>query len=171
MWRSVVAAAIALAALAAVHRAVVVPWRCNVLAGRVSASTERAWLDRGGDRARAAATNNIAILGDCADRCRTDVSLAMLLSSNFRLLNRNSVAAGLLEGALRYERRPKLYFELGDTQLELGFREEALKNFVRAGNFAGTYNFGEIADPDVRERAYAAVGRHEEELLARQRTR
>jgi tetratricopeptide (TPR) repeat protein len=168
MWRSVVAIAIALAALAALDLLVVVPWRCDVLARGVSESTERAKLLRGSERSRAAATNNISLLGECAELCRTDVNMAMLLASNFRLLNHNSVAAALLEEALHYEHRPELYFELGNTQLELGLRDEALENFVRAGNFVGTSDFKEIADPEIRERAYAAVSRHEEELLARQ---
>jgi hypothetical protein len=168
MLRSLGAALIGLVTVLALHRLVVIPWHCNVVAGRVSASTDLAVPAAGTDRARAAATSNLARLGECVTDCRTDVSLAMLAATNYRLLSRHGIAAAHLEEALRYERRPELYFELGQTQLEIGAREDALQNFSRAGTFAGTHSFADIADPEIRLRAYAAVGRHQENLLARQ---
>jgi hypothetical protein len=147
MWRSFTALAVAVVAGMALHRLVVVPWRCNLVERRVSSSTEKAWSLRGSPEAHEAAARNIALLGECPTLCRTNVSLSMMEATNFRLLNRESVAASLLEKALQYERRPELYFDLAMTQLELGSREAALQNFIRAGSFAGTADFDQIPDP------------------------
>jgi len=167
MRRNALALAVAVLAGLALHRLVVVPWRCNLLERRVSISTEKAWPLRGSHEAREIAERNLSLLGDCPRLCRTNVNLALLEATSFRLLNRDSVAASLLENALRYERRPELYFSLGMTQLDVGSREAALQNFIRAGTFAGTSGFDEIPDPDIQARAYAAVARHQRELERR----
>ena len=166
--RELAAGLIFVVAAAALYRLVVVPWRCNQIAGHVQEATDRVRELSETHQARSTAQRNLERLGACPERCPSDVSLAMLAASNYRLLNRNGVAATHLQRALRYEPRAEVLFELGQNELALGRTDDALRSFVRAGKFGGTTEFGDIADPVIRRRAFIAVGAHEEEVLKMQ---
>lgn len=161
--------AVAVAAVAAValHRLVVIPYRCNVIEGQVSRATERVWSERESYRAREVAQRNVALIEECASRCRTDVNLAMLLGSNLWILGRHDAALQQYREALRYEHRPELYMALGLAQSKAGMPEEALANFVRAGEFAGLHILRDIPDAALRWRAHELVGARIEDSLAR----
>jgi tetratricopeptide (TPR) repeat protein len=168
MLRKVAVVLIAVAAAFLLDRLVIRRWHCNVIAGQVGQATDRALLQRDTADARATALRNIELLRECVTRCPTDAGLLSLAASNYRLLSRHAVAASLLQGALRHERRPEIHFELAEAELATGLREKALEHYIHAGKFADPQLLAEIADPDIRWRAYAAVGRHREDILARQ---
>jgi tetratricopeptide (TPR) repeat protein len=164
-WRRLAALLIAAAAAYTLFDRVVLPYRCNNLEGRVARSLHQLWPQRGAFEVRQPAEGNVALLAECIDICKTDVNVKMLTASNLTLLGRSEAAAALLTEALRYDRRPELHFALAEAQVDLGRRDEALANFVAAGNFAGFKLLDEIPDGELRTKAYQLVGARFERAL------
>lgn len=165
MWRKALALAIAVAAVFALHHVVVVPWRCGLIEGAVSRSTPSERSDNPIIRRRA--QENVARILDCAERCKTNVNLAMLAGLNLMILGNEQAAIPLFEQALRYGQRPELYLALAIAQLEAGDREAALQNSIRAADFAGSSVLVAIPDGETRYRAHQVVGERHERMLLR----
>jgi hypothetical protein len=165
--RSALAIAIVVGALAAFHRLVVIPYRCNIVEGRVSRSTEEVWRNPESYRTRQVALRNLELMRSCVQSCPANVNLQMLEGSNLLLLQRASAAATSFERALRFDRRPELYMALGIAQLAAGVpKETAVANFVAAADFAGLDTLKQIPDAEARWSAYTIAGERRERALA-----
>lgn len=166
MWRKLAALGIAAAALAAMHRLVYLPWRCNVIKGIVGRSTNRLALEANSFRVRPAAERNVAMIERCLDICRTDVYFPALSASNLMILGRAAAAAAMYERALRYDQRPELYLALSEAQLAAGDRPAGIRSLVVAGDFAGKDYVLQSEDVLARRTAYNTVSMHEARAAA-----
>lgn len=110
------------------------PLQCNRLLQALSDSSyaaNRARTFRDIDEAR----RNLELLQPCfAVGCR-NVPLFFLAAVNHRTTGRNEVALALYQEALRYDQRPEIYANIGDTYYALGNREAAHANYLTAASF------------------------------------
>lgn len=137
MIRSIrIAASIAVvaAAVALVDRCTLLPCHCNRVEAYVQFRTEGI-IDTPSVNATSIARDNVDVLNRCIALNPTDTNASMLLAANLQRLGRKREAATVYAKALQYERRPELYLGLGTLQFELGQREAALENLVRARMF------------------------------------
>lgn len=148
------------------HRMVWVPQRCNVVKKEVGRVIAREWERRHTAVAFDAGARNEPVLAEAVEHCPHDVALLMLAGSNQVLMNRYEIALRFYERALQYDRRPELHVAAGIAQLNLGRREEALRNFVDAANFTGSSALVEVPDAEVRFEAYRRYGERREKALA-----
>lgn len=86
-------------------------------------------------------------------RCPSNIQLRMIAAANLRQLGRPADAIRVYDEALRYDRRPEIYVNIGQSRVEGGMRKRAIDDFVRAVVFAP----GMIEDvtPDLRDEVYA----------------
>ena len=165
--RSLAVAGVVALAVFAFQRLVLVPWRCNAIEGIVAQTTKDPIATTDDFRMRRRAEQNLELISACVEQCRTNVNLAMLAAANLVILGRNDAAVAMYEQALRYDQRPELYRALAMAQSDLGRRDAALVNAVRAADFGGLEWLDGISDPIVRWRAYEIVAtRHERALGA-----
>jgi tetratricopeptide (TPR) repeat protein len=164
--RSLAALAVTLLALFALHRLVWRPHQCNVVRQQVGASLERVWDQRHTAVAFDTGVRNEPILAKAVEHCPHDVALLMLAGSNQLLMNRHDRALAMFERALQYDQRPELLLAAGIAQLQLGRREEAIRNFVTASSFGGFSVLVDVPDAEARLEAYRIVGKRREEVLA-----
>ena len=93
------------------------------------------------------ARENLATIAGLLAKRRGDIDLLMMRAGNDRILGNFDDARAAYQEALRYERRPELYYELGCVDLQLGHRDEALEALYQAVLFSRTYFDG--LSPDV----------------------
>lgn len=153
LLRIAISALLVAGAVPALYRWCWMPHRCNQIEKAAELTTERT-LEIGGGyteavRAREAAQRVVA----CIEHARTDVNLYMLAAANYRALGRFDEALAMYRAALRYDRRPELYFNIGETYLAMGNAEEA-NRFLVAAALVRTKHFEQIPLP-ARERALA----------------
>src|SRR5947209_6842035 len=103
-----------------------------------------------GDPYRAApiAREDLAKIGEYLPKRPGDVDYLMMRGANDRVLGNYEEARASYQEALRYDRRPELYSELGVTELQMGRRAEALDALFQAVLFSRIYF--EALSPDVR---------------------
>lgn len=108
------------------------PWTCNLAEGEVDGLTLRIY-DRGAYRVAMVpiARQNIRRLAPCIT-CTTDASLLMLLAANLRFIGRNNQAVLIYREAMRIDRRPELYLNLGQALVETGHDAEGLQFLIKA---------------------------------------
>jgi tetratricopeptide (TPR) repeat protein len=131
--RVVALVAVAVAAIVALQIWVVRPYDCNI---RVKRGTKRllAALDlpprsiRGAQLARI----NIAELEPCVARIPSNIGADMVLASGYRDIGQLQRASDLYALALNYDRRPELYFNLGQVQVDLGDKKSGIQNLIIA---------------------------------------
>ncbi|HEV7922502.1 MAG TPA: tetratricopeptide repeat protein [Thermoanaerobaculia bacterium] len=93
-------------------------------------------------------------------RCPSNIQLRMIAAANLRQLGRPADAIAMYEQALRFDRRPEIYINIGQSRVESGMRARAVDDFVRAVVFAP--GMIEEVSPDLRDEVYAraaATGR------------
>jgi tetratricopeptide (TPR) repeat protein len=159
-------AALALCALHGyiLHSQIYQPYRCNIVRKQIIARSERAQM-RSQTTATILARTNIEILRPCLDVCRTSVDYYMLLAANLAMLGRTLEAEQMYRQALRYDRRPELYFELGQLLLVRGRRDEARQVFRMAG-YSGSY-LNEIGEETMRNEMVNELSLRDAKLRAR----
>jgi tetratricopeptide (TPR) repeat protein len=88
-----------------------------------------------------------------------DVDLYMELAAEYRMLGRLDDAASSYRNALRYDRRPEIYRNLGEVDASLGDRDAAVDDFAHALAFAPSEEdlIPNYLLPDVRRRAAVIV--------------
>jgi tetratricopeptide (TPR) repeat protein len=164
--RSVVAGLILIAAAAALYAIVIVPYRCNLVEGRVSRSLASIWDQRESYGVRPIAERNLAQLASCLVSCKSDVNLHMLAGANLDILGRHSAAIEAYKTGLAYDERPELYIALGNAMIRAGEpKEQAVEHFVKAGEFLGAELLADIPDPEARWQAISIVGARREKAL------
>ena len=138
------------------------PYRCNLIEQRGEARTSADWeitLQTNHPwRAMVGARRSLDLITPCLDDCSANVGMLMLAGANYRILHRYDEAAEAYRRALRYDRRPEIYFNLGQTEVAAGQREQAVADLVMAGRSGGYTNY--IDDPLIQaevERRLAAI--------------
>lgn len=120
------------ATIAALAYFVVKPQQCNWLEGEIQRSTDHITrLPADQTIVVPIARQNVARLMTCMS-CADDVNRAMVLAANLRFMDRGPEAIAVYRDALRYDRRPELYLNLGQTLLDLGDEEEGMRVLTTA---------------------------------------
>lgn len=166
MMRKLAAALIVLASAAAMYAIVIVPWRCNTVEGEVARSIASVWDRREELGVRPIAERNLGRLAGCLASCRSDVGLHMLAGTHFDILGRYEAAIAAYRTGLQYDHRPELYLALGNAQIRAGQpRDEAVANYVKAGEFLGADALRDVPDAEARWKAFTIVGERREKAL------
>jgi tetratricopeptide (TPR) repeat protein len=110
------------------------PLQCNALVQALSDSSYAGYETRNFTDLDAARRNLDTIQPCMTAGCRS-VGILFLAAVNYRTIGRNEVALGLYQQALRYDRRPEIYTNIGDTYFTLGDREKAYDNYLTAALF------------------------------------
>jgi tetratricopeptide (TPR) repeat protein len=133
-------------------RGVIEPYRCNL---RLKKATQTILfihrMDAGGLRVSESARGVVQSLQPCVAACPNNVAASMVLAGAYRFLGNRREAIAVYQSALRYDRRPELYYNLGQTQLEDGQTGSGLRNLITAVIHDPVY-LDEISDhqPEVR---------------------
>lgn len=121
-----------LVAAAAAYEIAVPPWRCNGIEPGVKRQTLLASNSAGGSRVANLARTNLALLGPCCRTTPPPISQSMLLGANYRFLGRPESAVDIYLHLLQFDRRPEIYLNLGEAQIEAGHDQEGLQNLIVA---------------------------------------
>jgi hypothetical protein len=139
------AAAIALAA-AAIARLCWQPWLCNREEWRLERQIT-ATVDMSDVLSiRIVARDNLPRIEHCIETDPTNVSRYMLKAAVLRMLGRPADAADAYRAAMRVDRRPELWFHLGESQLAARQVEPALQNLKTMGLLT-PYRIYEVPEP------------------------
>ena len=92
------------------------------------------------------------------DRGVHNTGLYMVAGANYRIFDDLDHAAEMYQAALRYDKRPELYFNLGMVELDRGNRIVGKQTLIEAARFNPSL-IGDIADPDIRDAAQRAIPR------------
>ncbi|HEX3110417.1 MAG TPA: O-antigen ligase family protein [Thermoanaerobaculia bacterium] len=103
------------------------------------------------------ARENLAKIGENLPKRPGDIDYLMLRAANDRVLGNYEDARDSYLEALRYDRRPELYAELGVTELQMGRRQEALDALYQAVLFSRVYL--DSLSPDVVDELKARLRR------------
>jgi tetratricopeptide (TPR) repeat protein len=131
--RVAIAAVIVLSALA-IHRLVWVPLRCDIEARALEERTVDA-LSRTDGTKMILARETLERAGKASEQCGEDLHLYMIRGASLRILRRSEEAEAMFREALRIDRRPEIYLQLGLAQVESGKDTEAVESFRTAVEF------------------------------------
>lgn len=136
--RRIAIAIVGLAAAIALYRLCVVPWRANEATKLLEATTQRALA---GDPAAVALLTDAANLAS-ARAWRTwtphDANLNISVASALSLSGQVEEAMRIYDEALRYDRRPEMYFNRAGLKLRRNDVAGAIEDFVYAARFNPT---------------------------------
>lgn len=163
-------AACVVAALAAhaVYRLAWQPFRCNIVKNRVQRVAFGIFDLPNSPTVARKARQAIADIQPCVAACPTDVDMYMTLAMNDRVIGRLQHAADMYGQALKYDRRPEIYFNIGMVQLEMNQRDAALATLTKACSFSIEYA-DDIPDPTLRDTVVSAVRAQQERGIAEAR--
>ena len=131
------------------------PIKCYRLKGQLYASSYSSFENRD-EQGRRQARANLEKLESClAPGCR-NIPLFFLLAINNRTVDRPDAALALYREALRYDKRPEIYANIGDTELAMGNLEGAYQNYLTAALFVPAY-LRLIDDPQLQARVQDEV--------------
>jgi len=126
-----------------------VPYRCNQIIKTARPAALRAFDATDPVRAAEIARANAALLQPCVAQAATMIDPYMIQAVDYRVLGNLNKAAQLYRHALRYDRRPELYLQLGITELQRNHRDEARRALEKAILFNPPM-IEEISDPELR---------------------
>ena len=116
----------------AIYWTCLVPYHCDVIEKRTLALTVRAEnFSTNTLYASHVARDNLTQLQPCIKLYPTVNSL-MIAAANEQLLGRYTAAVSFYEEAMRYDRRPELYLNLGLAQINAGQTATGVDNLVAA---------------------------------------
>ena len=156
--RVALAAAVIAAAFHAIRERCYFPFQCNRVKKRAEAATSWAMDHSGSIQAALMARRVNAELIPCIEHCPAAVNTYMIAAANYAVLHRIPEAIVMYERALRYDRRPEIYFELGMAYLEVGQRDRAISALLVWRLFYAR-DTGVIFDPSVRAEVDALTRR------------
>lgn len=133
------------------YRLAWVPFRCNIQAKRAMAQTDYATRVADEYNAVLAARENLRLLRGCTEKCPWDVRSLFAEAWNLRILKRYDDAIETYQQALRYDRRPELYVELGNAYLEAGNEAAGVDALLQAGRF-DSFVLARVDRVDIRDR-------------------
>ena len=139
------------------------PFVCENKKLRIRSRTEEALGIGDPFRTAPAVRSNLALIDECLPKRPGDVDYLMLRAANDRVLGNYEGARASYQQALRYDRRPELYAELGVTDLQMGRRDEALDALFQAVLFSRIYL--DSLSPDVVDELKARLRRDAPHLV------
>ncbi len=98
------------------------------------------------------ARRNLMEARECLAQDPMNVNLHMIAGANYRILGRFDEAAAEYREALRYDRRPELYLNLGQTLIAANRHEQGVQALVAAARFYGDEGMIDYVMADVPER-------------------
>jgi hypothetical protein len=134
----------------AIYRLAWLPYQCNVFEKRAEQLGPKLVNDADSLRTAAIARRTIEQMERCVAVCPTDVDLYMIIGYYDGILGRMQHASATYTEALKYDRRPELFFDLGATRLDMNQRDAAIESFTRGCMF-NRFLSAEIADPGIRD--------------------
>lgn len=143
--RFVLTAVIAIATLEALAFWCYGRWDCNVMKRSVEARTTRIYAtgEPYSNREVDIAQLNLTQIAGCMDRYSWDVDLHMELAANLSVVRRYDDVVRTYQDALRIDRRPEIYLNLGRAQLKANRPAEAIESFLAALRFNSSMVSGE----------------------------
>ncbi len=139
------------------------PFICEQNKLRIKTKTEEVLGMGDPFRSAPVAQENLAAIGPCIAKRPGDVDYLMMRAANDRVLGNYEEARASYQQALRYDRRPELYAELGVTDLQMGRRDEALDALFQAVLFSRIYL--DSLSPDVVAELNARLRREAPHLV------
>src|SRR5712691_7179719 len=97
------------------------------------------------------AKRNLQQVEACIPHAPWMIDLYMTAAADYRVVGRADEAVKFYTGALKWDRRPELFLQLGLTELELGHRAGALRALQAAILFDPSM-LEEVGDPALREK-------------------
>ncbi|HVR39336.1 MAG TPA: tetratricopeptide repeat protein [Thermoanaerobaculia bacterium] len=155
LLRLLASAIVIVAAFPALERYCWRPYRCNQIEKAAAKTTERNIEVGGGDTESIRAREITRRLIACMDDKPADVTVYMLTAANERVLGNYEQAIAWYQKALTYDRRPEIYFGIGETYLEMGNMEQAHRYFVATAVFR--MDFVKDIPTKMRDEAFAEV--------------
>jgi tetratricopeptide (TPR) repeat protein len=149
--RILVTSLVALAVAVGIYRLAWLPFRCDLEAKRAMVQTDYATRVADEYNAVIAARENLAMLAACTEHCPWDVRGLFAAAWNLRILKRYEHAIATYQEALKYDRRPEVYAELGNAHLEAGNETAAMEALLQAARF-DRFVLTRVARPDIKER-------------------
>jgi tetratricopeptide (TPR) repeat protein len=141
------------------------PFRCNVVTKRVQTMAEDIFELPTTMTVVMEARQGIAEMQRCIASCPTDVDAYMTVAAHDRVIGRLQHAAAMYSEALKYDRRPELFFNLGIVEYELNQSDAALGALTKACTFSIEYA-DDIPDPNLRQAVLSAVRAQQERAIA-----
>ena len=132
------------------------PYQCNRVKRALIAPTRAAYEARGFPRAQMIARTNLEAIERCAGLACRDVSSGMIKAANLRVLGRNREAANLYRELLSLQKRPEIYMNLGQTEVDMGNRGEAVRSFFMAARF-NPWLIRDIEDGMARQAVFERI--------------
>jgi tetratricopeptide (TPR) repeat protein len=129
------AALIATTALGGLYMFCWQPYLCNRVKRELIAPTQAAYESRGAPRAKMLARDNLQRIEKCRSFDFNDISVQMITAANLRVLGRNREAVDIYLQLLRIQKRPEIYMNLGQTEVDLGHQRLAVEAFFQAAIF------------------------------------
>jgi tetratricopeptide (TPR) repeat protein len=134
-----------------------VPYVCNITIRTVEARTGELFKARMPDFQRAAAAReNHRLLSTCDDCIGDNANVHLLAASNWSVRGDNEMAVREYTDALRYDRRPELYFNLGMAQLDREHFDDAVRSLETAG-FVQFSSIDDIPPGTIHDEVYRRV--------------
>jgi tetratricopeptide (TPR) repeat protein len=156
LLRFAAAALIAAAAALAVAHFAWQPLACSIQRRQLTVATQKLG-NRHDIFVITPARENAAVARRCALAVRCDPGLYVLAAENYRICSDWPDAEAMLAEALKYDRRPEIYWALGVMQLEMGQVAESKHALVQAALF-DPYIILDIGPDDVRNEVMNEVG-------------
>jgi len=125
------------------------PAKCNVAITELTQRTDAVHQLRSPyDQVRRARRNleELRALG-----CHTDVRVAVLIAANEEALGQYDDAIDAYRSALLVDRRPEIYFMIGDALVQLGRTDEAVESYVIAARFT-PFILDNLTSPEINRR-------------------
>ena len=121
--------------LFALDRLVAGPFACNRAAHRTRTRTERTLQLTDPTIAAERARVDVDDMSRCLRCTPASIEISMNEAANLRILGRNREAVDVYRNALRFDRRPELYMNLGETLIQLGERPEGMRMLLECARF------------------------------------
>jgi Flp pilus assembly protein TadD len=155
--KSIAAAALLAAATASLYYLCIAPYTANIQLVALIAQTQKA-IAAPQVRGAIIARQNIEKIRKLMVVLPTSVDLYMLLAANYRIVGENGQAREAYNGALDFDRRPEIYFNLGMLELQEGQRDAAIRDFAYAVRFEPPL-IDEISEESLQKEILAAAAR------------
>jgi len=152
--RVVIALLIAAASLQAIQATVVRPYRCAQRKKLAQVVIDQAYRRGESMPSAIVARQHLDEITRCIQESPEDVDLWMNKAALLRLVGLDSEAIKAYEQALRYDRRPEIYLNLGIVQAQQGDKPAAIESYARAVLYSPGLTRA-LDDPEMRKAVLA----------------
>jgi len=153
-------AGIAAAAFVAIRDISYTPVHCNDVAMNVGGEMTSMLSSTDQVRVTVETRENLARLEPCRRKLPWNVNLHMLAAANYAARDMHENAVSEYREALRYDRRPEIYLNLGTELIKTGRVDEAIEPLTIAYSI-NKDSIYEITNSAIQERVMAAAEQHE----------